>query len=145
MATSSTRLKKAIFAYLGQQAGLNCREYVSARVYPDFAPENATYPHIVFTQINGDQTQYMTGISEIAKDSFQFDVYSDDADEVDIVAHAVRLDLQRWRGTYSNIGVRNGFLTRMGDSYAGPTDGTDLPEYRMTLDFDFWYVRDRAV
>lgn len=144
MATSTTRLKKAIRAYLGLQAGLNCREYVAARVYADFAPEKAAFPHIVFTQIRGGEIQNLSSVSELASETFQFDVYSQDADECDIVGQAVRLDLQRWRGTYSSIFVRNSFLLRCGDSYDGPSDGSDLPQYRFSLDFDIWYIRERT-
>lgn len=144
MATSTTRLKKAIRAYLGVQVGLNVREYVSGRVYANFAPEGATLPHIVFNQIRGDEEQNLSSVSELAKETFQFDVYSNDADECDIVGQALRLDLQRWRGTFDSIFVRNALLVRAGDSYDGPNDGTDLPQYRFTLDFDIWYIRERA-
>ena len=145
MATSVTRLRTAIQGYLGVLPGINIREYVGDRVNPDFASETESKPYIVYTQIFGDSIHNMSGVSELARNLFQFDIVTDSQNTADEIQHALRMDMDGFRGIQSGIAIRNVFLKGETSSFQGPTDGTDVPTFVTRLDFDIWYIRDRTV
>ena len=144
MPTSVARLKTAIYAYLGEEAGLNIREYVGDRVSPEYANEDMAYPYITYRQVFGDSIQHFDGVSELAEELFQFDVWTTNPNTLDEVVHALRLDMDRWRGTYDSIYIRNAFLKNETDTFRGPSDGSELPVYSCSIDFQIWYMRDRV-
>lgn len=48
----------------------------SNRVYPVRAPQNATYPHIIYTRISGNQMNGLKGYLTVENPAIQVDTYS---------------------------------------------------------------------
>lgn len=72
---------------------------VSTRIYPDTAPQNASFPYVVY-QITGTiPTNDKDGTSKLDTVIMQIDAYSTSYDTTRTLADAIRTELDRYSGT----------------------------------------------
>lgn len=84
----------------GTVAGL-----VSTRIYPDIAPQRATLPYVVYTEISTAPTDDKDGSSVLDTIQVQVDMYDDNYDDVETLAAAIRAALDRVSGTIQSVVV----------------------------------------
>jgi len=93
---------------------------VSTRIYPDMAPQNATFPYIVFQKLNTSPTDTKEGVSPLDKLLVQVDCYSNNYDNAHALAAAVRTALDRYAGTINGHVVDKIIFSN--DSSGSPQD-----------------------
>ena len=73
----------------------------TAKVYPVFSPQDATYPYIVYMRVSGNQMNGLSGYLTVEKPSIQIDVYSSSYSQAKTLAenvHTVINDTTTFRG-----------------------------------------------
>jgi len=89
----------ALFAKLTGDSGVS--SLVATRVYPQIAPENADYPHLVYQQISAGPARRLDGASDTFGTLQQVDIYARTKAVAETVADAVRACLDgRGRETW---------------------------------------------
>ena len=86
-----------IYGVLSAASGVTA--LVSTRIYPDMAPQNDTFPYIVFQKLQTKPTDTKEGVSKLDKILVQVDCYSNNYDNTHSLAAAVRTALDRYTGT----------------------------------------------
>jgi hypothetical protein len=93
---------------------------VSTRIYPDMAPQNATFPYIVFQKLSTTPTDTKEGTSPLDKMLVQIDCYSNNYDTAHSIAAAIRVALDRYTGTINGHKVDKIIFSN--DSSGSPQD-----------------------
>jgi phytoene dehydrogenase-like protein len=92
---------KAIYGRL--QAVSAVTALVSTRVYPDYAPQNATYPFVVYRLTNNLPSDTKEGPSVLDTAQVTVEAYAATYDAAINVAENVRTALDRYSGTIESI------------------------------------------
>lgn len=77
----SYQFKKDLFYEVTNDATISA--FISSRLYPGIAPQNATYPFAVFTTVSGNDELCHDGPVGIIRERIQFDILSDTPDEAE--------------------------------------------------------------
>jgi hypothetical protein len=136
MATNN-ELGKVIYNLLSNNSGVyNLAHY---RIYPITAPQNTTFPFVVYTITNTEPSLTKDGVSPLDVISFQIDCYSTQYDENTSLANAVRSALDYYTGT-----VEGQQIQRI--RFVGEGDGdynAELEIFWKSLDFSIRLKRER--
>jgi hypothetical protein len=90
----------ALWTRLKNFAGL---AYISSRIYPPPAPQNATYPLVIYSQVSGIRGYVYGNQDGFVRAGFQLDSYAQTAAAARALAEQVRLALSIYRGTSDGI------------------------------------------
>lgn len=136
-------LEQSLIYRLQQDATVGAQ--VGDRIYRSVAPDGATFPFVTYETISKVRNHHLTGSSEITSTLIQFDCIGTTAASAKATAEVLRKNLDALSATtIGNTGlttfVRSCYLTDERDDFAGPSDGSDIPVYRTSLDFKFWHV-----
>ncbi len=96
-------LEQALYERMTAFAGLTA--LVSTRVYPSRAPQNATYPLVVYQRISGEHGEVMEGSDGLGMARVQFLAWATTYASAKAVAEQVRLALQSRVGSLSGLAV----------------------------------------
>jgi hypothetical protein len=107
-----------IYGILSATTGVT--SLVSTRIYPDMAPQNATFPYIVFQKLSTTPTDTKEGVSPLDKMLVQIDCYSNNYDTAHSIAAAIRVALDRYTGTINGHKVDKIIFSN--DSSGSPQD-----------------------
>lgn len=107
-----------IYGVLSATAGVTA--LVSTRIYPDMAPQNVTFPYIVFQKLQTQPTDTKEGVSKLDKILVQVDCYSNNYDNAHSLAAAIRTALDRYTGTINGHVVDRIIFSN--DSSGSPQD-----------------------
>lgn len=121
---------------------------VANRIYPNIVPQRATFPVVVYNQINAVRTSVMGEDTGTVDSTWQIDVYAQSYQGARELATAVRKALQRYRGwtpvltRADQINERDGddVLERDGDSVVQRTliATTLIQQIFIEADTDFY-------
>jgi hypothetical protein len=95
-------IHNAIYTRLTNFAGLQA--LVSTRIYYNHAPQQATYPCVIFTRITTRHVQDYQGKGGLGDSIFQIDSLGLEKNTLESIAEQVRLALQGYAATV--LGVR---------------------------------------
>lgn len=107
-----------IYGVLSAASGVTA--LVSTRIYPDMAPQNTTFPYIVFQKLQTQPTDTKEGVSKLDKILVQVDCYSNNYDNAHSLAASVRTALDRYTGTINGHVVDKIIFSN--DSSGSPQD-----------------------
>lgn len=93
----------ALYDRLTTEAGVSA--LVSTRVSQMRAPQNPTYPLLVFSRTNSDNFEAMTASTNVSRRWFEVVCLSQTDGGLITLMNAVRAALNRWRGTHQSIVV----------------------------------------
>lgn len=125
-------IEEALYTYLIAHAGLSA--LVGDRVYPLVAPQDATYPLVVYQRISGIRIHSHSGPSGLASPRFQFSAWGESFSDAKNVAEQVRLALDGYAGTMGSLAVGACLIATELDQYE-----PDTGLYRTILDFFIWH------
>jgi len=91
------QIEKSIRSLLINDAAVS--GYISGRVYPIYAPQNATYPCITYSRISTNKEHTVTGSIGFAETTFQLNIIAEDYTTSRELADAVRLLLDGYKGS----------------------------------------------
>lgn len=96
---------KAIYSILSNNAAL--AEYVGTRIYPEMAPEDATFPFLVYSILSTEPGDTKSGSSTI--DVSQVETYAVSPNYSDCmdVSEAARAALDRNGGNFSDVAIQS--------------------------------------
>jgi hypothetical protein len=116
-------IENYIFQHLSTTAGITGK--VSARIYPVRAPQNPTFPYIVYQRISTNPEYSISGFGSLSNVSIQFDCYATDHAGIRSLSSALHTAMQS--ATYKNI-LENDM------DFPEP----ELDGYRVTQDYSIW-------
>lgn len=90
--------------------------FVSERVYPDDAPEDADFPFATYQQIGGQPLNYLDGVPQEEIGRFQVNVWSDDREQANAVLRQIRGALcvaPLWATVMTGLQARREPLTKL--------------------------------
>ena len=118
---------------------------VGTRLYPDRIPQKlvdttTTYPCIRLQLVDERSDVHLTGMSRLAAATIQVDCYSLSRSTSTALGEKVRLALGMYSGTSASVIIQRCYPTASGFHSAEQSkDGTDLPKYRHTRDYDLFF------
>ncbi len=129
---SGSDMEKGLVSHLENDAGVAA--IVGSRIYPEPAPQNASYPLIVYTRITGTHEHDLQGAAGLCEARYQLRCWAESRSAVKALAEAVRLALQGFSGSMGDVDVRGIFLESDDDEYIPAS--TDAHErYAVRQDF----------
>lgn len=116
------------------------------RVFPQFAPQDAKTPYIVYSRVSGSHQNHMLLPSGLAAATVQIDVISGSYAEMREVAELVRLALDGFRGVVTGIAgaleIPRIFLTDERDQLSNPSGGRETGRHWHSMDFEVWHKEE---
>lgn len=109
-------LEEGLVSYLNSIAGITAQ--AGTRVYPAPAPEDATYPLIVYQRISTVRVRSMLGGSQLAKARLQINAHAQTYAAAKTLADEIRNALDDYAGTMGTVNVSGCFLE----------DDADMPD-----------------
>lgn len=94
---------KAITYLLENASGVT--DIVGTKIYPDTAPQQVTFPYVVYQEINTSPSDDKDGTSRLDVVRVQVDLYTQNYDTCETLAAAVRAALDRQTGTINTVTI----------------------------------------
>jgi hypothetical protein len=127
-------IDEGLYDTLSEYAGLAA--LVSTRIYPLKAPQDATYPLVVYQQISGPRVHSHSGGSGLASPRFQFTSWATSLNSAKGVANQVRAALNGYNGTMgSDVDVQACLLQNEMELYDPETE-----RWGVVQDFVIWHA-----
>lgn len=115
-------------------------DLVGTRIYPQWTPQNATLPAVVYQFIYGDNVGHMGAPSGLASARIEYACFADLQTTAFTVAEAIRTALDGWNGTVDSVEVHEIRLDSRYDEVEAPGAATDQATYVHIIDFSVWYA-----
>jgi len=133
--------KADLYTYLNANVALTA--LVVDRFYPGQAPETVSnYPFVVMSRISSEGSHHMEAATKVAIDTYQFDVWAITDESREAVSEAIREALDGFRGIMgASTEIRRIIIKNQLDTIIDARDGSQIPNFRTVLDFDFIYNR----
>ena len=113
----------------------------STRIYVGKAPEQATLPHVIITQLGSEENGSIDGLSGRTRFvTFDIDCKSKTSVQAEALANAVRVFLDDYTGTAGAFTIGAVLMNGESDDYEAPTDGSDIGVHVVTLDCEIQYL-----
>jgi hypothetical protein len=113
---------------------------VSSRVYVNKAPQTATLPYIVITQMSSDEMGAMDGTTGLRAVTFDIDCKADRSVEATSLSDAVRAFVRDYTGAAGSETIQAVLLESEAADFEPPTDGSDRGIHTKTLDVTIQYA-----
>ena len=132
-------IESALYSHLSNKASITA--LVSTRIYPQVAPDTASYPFIVYSVISEGHEHSMSGASGLASVTMQIDAWASTVASRVALSEAIRNALDGFRGDMGteNLSIRSCFLESRSNFFEPKTDGKETPDHRASLDFLIWH------
>lgn len=112
----------------------------STRVYVNRAPQNATFPHIIITQMSSEENTTLDGASgQLRFLDFDIDCKAKSSVTAESLANAVRTYIDDYSGTAGSYTIGAVLMNDESDDYEPPQDGSDVGVFVVTLDLTIQY------
>lgn len=131
-------IRSSLRTYLAAQSGIS--NIVGTRIYPVALPQKATRPALTYSRVTGGHYHNLTSATGAAIPTFEIDCWADSYEGADVLAEAVRQEMQGLRGTWGSDAVKSVVLDDEEDSYSDPIDASDKGVYRITLRYRIMYT-----
>jgi hypothetical protein len=112
-------------------------QYISARVYPMWAPTGTPLPLLTYQRVAVDRPQSLTGNVGNPVITLQLTSYGTSYSSVKTLAREVRLAVDGWTGTTAGVTIQRTTLVAESDDIEIPQDDQMLPYYTVQQAFDF--------
>lgn len=131
-------MKSALVDLLKNQSTIN--SLVGSRIYVVNAPQKATFPHVILTQMSSDENPSLDGASgQLRFLNFDIDCRAKTSLEASNLGTAVRTFIDDYSGAAGTQTIGAVIVNDESDSYEPPQDGSDVGVYVVTLDVDIHY------
>lgn len=143
-------IEQALYALLAGDATLVA--IIGTRIYPLRAPQNATYPLLVYQQIASQKVHSMQGGSGLDFSLFQFTFWGSDYLVTKQAAEALRVLLQGYRGTVTvpavgTVEIEGAFVEATRDAWddSGAPDSGESPMFGAQVDYQINFLEEPTV
>lgn len=126
-------MKSGLVSLLTSEATVTA--IVVGRVYVNRAPQQAKFPHIVITQIGSNEFNRLdTSGNQFRALNFHIYCKSQVSTEAESLGNAVRTFIDDYSGAAGTQTIGTVLVNNEFDDIEPPTDGSDKPNYVVTLD-----------
>jgi hypothetical protein len=109
----------------------------STRIYIGKAPQTASFPHVIITQMGTNENVSLDGASgKLRFITFDIDCKSKTSVQAESLGNAVRTFIQDYTGAAGNFTIGAVIMNDESDGYEPPDDGSDVGVHVVTLDLD---------
>lgn len=131
-------MKSGLVALLAAEATVTA--ICSTRIYVQRAPQNATFPHVIITQMGSEENTTLDGASgQLRFIEFDIDCKARSSVQAESLGNAVRSYLDDYSGTAGSYTIGAVILNDESDDYEPPQDGSDVGVFVVTLDLTVQY------
>lgn len=133
-------MKSGLVALLTAHTGTSA--LVGSRVYVNNAPQKATFPHVIITQMSSEENPCVDGgTSDFRFVTFDIDCKAKTSLQAATLAKTIRRYLDDFSGPtgVSGESIDAVIMNSETDGMESPTDGSDVPVYVVTLDCDIQF------
>ena len=128
-------MKSGLVALLSTESTITA--ICSTRVYVSKAPEKASLPYVIITQMSSEENPSLDGASgKLRFITFDIDCKSKTSVQAESLGNAVRTFIQDYTGAAGNYTIGAVIMNDESDSYEPPQDGSDVGVHVVTLDLD---------
>ena len=113
-------------------------DIVGSRIFPRMMPQGESLPAVVFSLIGSTSEPRLLGASGGVRALVQIDCYAETHIVCNNLAEKIRLSLHGYSGTAGSSTVE-AMLDAKREMFDAPTDASDVPAYRVSLDFEIWH------
>lgn len=126
-------MKSGLVALLSGEATISA--ICSNRVYVNRAPQKATFPHVIITQMGSEENGTLDGASgQLRFLDFDIDCKAKSSVQAESLGNAVRTFIDDYTGTAGSYTIGAVLLNDESDDYEPPQDGSDVGVFVVTLD-----------
>ena len=126
-------MKSGLVALLGAESTVTA--ICSTRIYVNRAPQNATFPHVIITQMNSEENGTLDGGSgQLRFLDFDIDCKAKSSVVAESLSNAVRVFIDDYSGTAGSYTIGAVIMNDESDGYEPPEDGSDVGVFVVTLD-----------
>lgn len=131
-------MKSGLVSLLTGEATISA--LVGSRVFIGKAPEKAALPHVVITQMGGEENTSIDGASgQLRTLNFDIDCRAKRSVDAESLGNAIRTFIDDYQGTAGSYTIGAVFVNDEVDDYEPPADGSDVGVHVVTLDVDIQY------
>lgn len=130
-------LESQVYAQLAATSELT--DEVAARIYRFQRERGSALPSVAYQRVTSNTSNHSTGATTTRRCTFQVDSYADDLGEVRTVADAVETALGGWSNPSGTPSISMSHLQSDLDIPPEPEQGTDVPKFRISQDYELWY------
>ena len=128
-------MKSGLVSLLANESTVNA--ICGSRIYVNKAPQKATFPHIVITQMSSEENPSIDGASgQLRFINFDIDCRAQTSVKAEELGNAVRTFLDDYSGTAGSYTIGAVIMNDESDDYEPPQDGSDVGVHVVTLDLD---------
>ncbi len=109
-------------------------DIVGSRVYVSKAPQKATLPYIVITQMSSEEFKTLDNTGNLRAIDFDIDCKSDRSVTAETLGNAVRVFVQDYTGAAGEETIEAVLLNDESTDYEPPTDASDVGIHTVLLD-----------
>jgi hypothetical protein len=113
---------------------------VGTRIFPCYLPQTATRPALTYSRVTGGSYHNLGSATGAAIPTFEIDAWADSYEAADVLAEAIRQEMQGFRGTMGSDAIKTVVLDDEEDAYEAPDDGSDNGVFRITLRYRIMYT-----
>ena len=128
-------MKSGLVSLLANESTVNA--ICGSRIYVNKAPQKATFPHLVITQMSSEENGSIDGGSgQLRFLTFDIDCRAQTSVKAEELGNAVRTFLDDYSGAAGSYTIGAVIMNDESDDYEPPQDGSDVGVHVVTLDLD---------
>lgn len=128
-------MKSGLVSLLANESTVNA--ICGSRIYVNKAPQKATFPHLVITQMSSEENGSIDGGSgQLRFLTFDIDCRAQTSVKAEELGNAVRTLLDDYSGAAGSYTIGAVIMNDESDDYEPPQDGSDVGVHVVTLDLD---------
>ena len=128
-------MKSGLVSLLAGESTVNA--ICGSRIYVNKAPQKATFPHLVITQMSSEENGSIDGGSgQLRFLTFDIDCRAQTSVKAEELGNAVRTFLDDYSGAAGSCTIGAVIMNDESDDYEPPQDGSDVGVHVVTLDLD---------
>jgi hypothetical protein len=128
-------MKSGLVSLLANESTVNA--ICGSRIYVNKAPQKATFPHLVITQMSSEENGTIDGGSgQLRFLTFDIDCRAQTSVKAEELGNAVRTFLDDYSGAAGGYTIGAVIMNDESDDYEPPQDGSDVGVHVVTLDLD---------
>jgi len=120
---------------------------INTRLFPNFAPQDAALPYVVYTRDNTEHYHHLEGVSGLMKPSIQLNIYTDKYKVVKTLAEQIRVIMENWgnMGLHyigassggNTVTIKHLSLDSEQDDFIGPISAKGTGTHMVVQDYIF--------
>ena len=121
-------------------ADANVSAIIGQRCFPNAVPQGEQMPAAVYQLISSEHDETMDGASGLATARYQISAWAATRREAKMLADALRLRLQSYRGMLGSVEVQDISLAARRDVFEPSPDKLHQSRFGVQLDFEIWFI-----